>query len=505
VRLNIANPEPTPSGTPNITYDVSGNRDKFRAYGVIEDYTVNGLNQYTQRTKTPGGTMNAAHDIKGNMTTNVDSPVSMYTYDAQNRLLTATRNGVTETFTYDGLGRQVSRQIGTGPVTYNVYDGWNLIAEYAPSASSSSPKATYIYGPTGLTKGTMAVSTLSTRYFYQDASGSTSHLTGLSGQIEEWYRYDLQGMPLAYAPDDNSREQSQYQIRHLFTGQQWYHELGLYDLRNRFYSPDIGRFLQPDPIGFSGDWSNLYRYCGNNPINFADPDGLIGGEGIGLVLGGALLGGINGLAAGVTFQAISAFNGHGFSLKAVALTTAGGVAVGTVGGMVAAALVADVPGLAVGAVIVAAVKAGAVGAVATGAAEGAVGYGISRALAAPPNYGPTVPFQGLVPMSPEFWRLLYQQGYNSFQDPVTGRVVVVGNSSSFTQIVSSMSHAMRAWLATNSPNFSGVRVWGGNGLPLTSLGGGSWRSLSPGWASFPGPEPGEGSALFDGAGRPLVP
>jgi RHS repeat-associated protein len=43
-------------------------------------------------------------------------------------------------------------------------------------------------------------------------------------------------------------------------------ELGLYDLRNRFYSPDIGRFLQPDPIGFRGDRTNLYRYCRNNPV-----------------------------------------------------------------------------------------------------------------------------------------------------------------------------------------------------------------------------------------------
>jgi RHS repeat-associated protein len=63
-------------------------------------------------------------------------------------------------------------------------------------------------------------------------------------------------------------------VRHLFTGQQWYQELGLYDLRNRFYSPDVGRFLQPDPIGFRGDRTNLYRYCRNNPVTRWDPFGL---------------------------------------------------------------------------------------------------------------------------------------------------------------------------------------------------------------------------------------
>jgi hypothetical protein len=38
--------------------------------------------------------------------------------------------------------------------------------------------------------------------------------------------------------------------------------------------PDLGRFMQPDPIGFAADASNLYRYCGNNPANLTDPFGL---------------------------------------------------------------------------------------------------------------------------------------------------------------------------------------------------------------------------------------
>jgi hypothetical protein len=44
-------------------------------------------------------------------------------------------------------------------------------------------------------------------------------------------------------------------------------------MRNRFYKPEWGRFLQPDPIGFAGDPANLYRYCANNPVNQSDPMG----------------------------------------------------------------------------------------------------------------------------------------------------------------------------------------------------------------------------------------
>jgi uncharacterized protein RhaS with RHS repeats len=40
-------------------------------------------------------------------------------------------------------------------------------------------------------------------------------------------------------------------------------------------SPELGRFLQTDPVGFKGDASNLYRYCHNDPEDFSDPTGLV--------------------------------------------------------------------------------------------------------------------------------------------------------------------------------------------------------------------------------------
>src|SRR4029077_1829477 len=89
----------------------------------------------------------------------------------------------------------------------------------------------------------------------------------------EWYRYDLQGTPFIYDANNNQLSASARNVRHLFTGQQWHKDIGLYDLRNRFYSPDIGRFLQPAPIGFWGG-NNLYRYCGNNPVTRWDGFGL---------------------------------------------------------------------------------------------------------------------------------------------------------------------------------------------------------------------------------------
>lgn|GEM_PF-5590373 len=50
-------------------------------------------------------------------------------------------------------------------------------------------------------------------------------------------------------------------------------ELGLYDYRNRIYSPDLGRFLQTDPARFGAQDVNLYRYVRNTPSTLRDAFG----------------------------------------------------------------------------------------------------------------------------------------------------------------------------------------------------------------------------------------
>ena len=58
-----------------------------------------------------------------------------------------------------------------------------------------------------------------------------------------------------------------------WNGEQLDAESGLYYLRNRYYQPSTGRFMQRDPIGYEGGL-NLYAYCGGDPIQGSDPSGL---------------------------------------------------------------------------------------------------------------------------------------------------------------------------------------------------------------------------------------
>ncbi len=269
----------------SFVFDASGNRTKVTKAGVATNYDpANNLNEYTKV-----GGVSVTNGTLGNVSAYNGWS---YSYDSQRRLSSADKSGVTSDFYYDGLNRQVARVIN-GVTTYSVWDGWTLAAEYGPGPVLRNR---YIYAGNDLIRSPSP----SGIYYYPDAQGSTVDLASDTGTLLEKYTYDLYGTPTYYnASGTVLPNGSAYDVEHLFTGQQWYPELGLYDLRNRAYHPGLGRFLQPDPIGFAGDPANLYRYCGNNPVNWSDPSGktpLIG-TAIGFV-SGAVGGAITGYAQG---------------------------------------------------------------------------------------------------------------------------------------------------------------------------------------------------------------
>ena len=69
-------------------------------------------------------------------------------------------------------------------------------------------------------------------------------------------------------------------------------ETGLYYLNSRYYDPEVGRFINADGQISTGDISgtNLFAYCGNNPVNMSDSDGNMPKwlSGVLTVVGGAL-------------------------------------------------------------------------------------------------------------------------------------------------------------------------------------------------------------------------
>lgn len=256
------------NGSRNVAYnyDAVGNRTSVIDNGATTSYTTNNLNQYTSAFGSGVG-----YDGNGNLTAQQSNGLSaLYFYDAQNRLTKATVGTNVTEFWYDSKNRVVKRKTNSG-TTYLVYDSWSLIEE---RANNGTIKARYVHG-TQIDEILARITPTKAVYYHHDGLGSTTLLTNINGKVVEKYSYDVFGKASIYgATSQQLLASSSYGNRFMFTGREFLQEVNLYDYRNRVYSQELGRFLQTDPIRFSAGDMNLYRYCGNNVVDKADPLGL---------------------------------------------------------------------------------------------------------------------------------------------------------------------------------------------------------------------------------------
>jgi RHS repeat-associated protein len=105
-------------------------------------------------------------------------------------------------------------------------------------------------------------------FYAFDPQGSVSQRSDAGGAVLSSHLFDAHGRE-ATAP---SAEPFGYKARWGYYSDA---ETGLLLLTHRHYDPQKGRFLTRDPIGHLGG-VNVYGYVKNNPVNAADPTGLIG-------------------------------------------------------------------------------------------------------------------------------------------------------------------------------------------------------------------------------------
>jgi RHS repeat-associated protein len=250
-------------------FDKLGNR-RTVVNGGTTAYTSNALNQY----ETVSGT-SFTYDKNGNLT--FDGAYRYY-YDCENRLtdVNSATNEAIVSYKYDYRGRRVARTAGTTTVTY-LYDGDQIITDYNGTGSAATNvRKRYYYGmgiDRPICSDNYTGSYASLIFYYYDGLGNVAALSKYDGTVLEKYTYDVYGKPTILSPSDEPRATSAYDNRYLFTGREFDPCVGLYYYRARYYSPNLGRFMEADPIHYA-DGLNLYIYVKNNPVMFIDSFGL---------------------------------------------------------------------------------------------------------------------------------------------------------------------------------------------------------------------------------------
>ena len=269
-----------PSYVRNYAYDAASNIRVYPTHGAAPIvYEPAGSNRIAG-TIVNGALMSLyAHDANGNV---VQLPGRNLDYDALGRLVRVQRSdGAEATYRYNTAGERIWRTANIGGTTRRTLflaglyeeDDDGAVRRYVsaggtPIAIDQAGGRTYVHGNelghvVALTDAAGAL--VGNRFF---------HPFGEAGPTSG------SAVPLSFGGkilDDVS---------------------GLYHFGARYYAPEIGRFVSPDPLYLgapslavsSPQLFNLYAYAANNPMVYADPSGL---SLLGSVLGG-LIGGLVG-------------------------------------------------------------------------------------------------------------------------------------------------------------------------------------------------------------------
>ena len=222
---------------------------------VATDTTGNTRTQ-TYSVPIQGGRAAFQYDVNGNLAGKQEGADAIahweYEWTVENELRRASEAA---RFAYDPLGRRVER-LAEGVTTTWTYDGVDVLREMSATTTK------YIHGPGIDEPLAMEDGAGMLTLLHADALGSVMSTSDSSGAVTAARRYDAWGVFEAGIADG-----------HGFTGREWDAAVGLYYFRARYYDPSRSRFISEDPIGFRGG-NNFYTYVGGNPLTRTDPSGL---------------------------------------------------------------------------------------------------------------------------------------------------------------------------------------------------------------------------------------
>ena len=217
-------------------------------------------------------------------------------------------------FTYDGYGRRTAKNYAYDPnpastsdysytydTTYDYDNSGRLVHEYCTEkyigGATNTRDITYLYDESGVIGAIHTYNSTTDRYYFdRNIRGDVTAIYNNSGTKIATYSYDSWGnctIKTLVANNFSSYNPIRYR------GYYYDRETGLYYLNSRYYNPQWRRFISPDDTSYldpeTPNGLNLYAYCNNDPVNYADPSGHLAawvmaliGMGLGIALDAAI-------------------------------------------------------------------------------------------------------------------------------------------------------------------------------------------------------------------------
>ena len=212
-----------------------------------------------------------------------------YHYSAAERLIRYTQTSQGQSnpqieahYRYDPFGRRIAKTIqqgGTTKTTYYIYSEHGLMAEadeegkltraygFNPIAAQQGLWSTDPIWQANIHKGSLTSEQTSYHYLHTDHLGTPMLATTKDGNTS-W-----KAVSEAFGAAGVLQSQSSITMNLRLPGQYFDEETHSHYNFHRDYRPNMGRYLQSDPIGTKGG-VNVYIYARNNPLGGLDDRGL---------------------------------------------------------------------------------------------------------------------------------------------------------------------------------------------------------------------------------------
>lgn len=220
-----------------------------------QNYKYNHLNQLTQKND-----LEYIYDANGNL---IRKGEHEYQYDALNRLIAVTTPETQVRYQYDPFDRRIAKVQFGNQIHYLYHDqneigsvidgkivelrilGLGIAAEIGSSIALELQDQ--IYTP------------------IHDLQGNITCLIDATGQPCEYYRYSAFGEEEIFDASGQKLSTSAINNPWHYASKRLDLETGYIFFGRRYYEPETGRWITPDPLGFA-DGPNLYAYLHHNPL-----------------------------------------------------------------------------------------------------------------------------------------------------------------------------------------------------------------------------------------------